>query len=80
MELVGREVTERLVWPAGLEAAVPGDEGGFEARPVGGQVVDVEELIVVGAEGALDAAVALGIVGAVERELGGGVGELTEEL
>ena len=84
VELVGGEIAEGLVWPIRFVPLVPGEESVFEGGAVFGQVVDVVELVVVGAEGAFDAPVALGVVGAVEvvveGEPGDGVGELPEEL
>jgi len=63
---------------------VPGKESGLDAVEVGGQIVDVIELVVVGTEGAFDASVALGVVGAVEvvgeLEFADSGGELAEEL
>ena len=49
-----------------LVAVVPGEQGVLEPGEVSGEVVDVVELVVVGAEGAFDAAVALRVVGPVE--------------
>ncbi len=51
VELIGGEVAEGLVGTAGFVALVPGEEGGLEPAAVGGQIVDVVELVVVGAEG-----------------------------
>src|SRR6266508_2804833 len=66
VELVWSEVAERLVEAPGFVAVVPGEECGAEPAEISGQVVDVVELIVVGAEGAFDASIALGVVGAIE--------------
>src|SRR3972149_11165522 len=60
VELIWGEIAERLVQSPGLVAVVPGEEGVLEPAEVGGQIVDVVELIVVGPKGAFDASVALG--------------------
>ena len=51
VELVGSEVSKRLVEAPRLVTVVPGEQGVLEAAEVGGQVVDVVELIVVGPGG-----------------------------
>jgi len=84
VELVWSEVAERLMEAPGFVAVVPGEEGGAEPAEISGQVIDVVELIVVGAEGTFDASVALWVVGAIEvvseAQLGDSLGELAEEL
>jgi hypothetical protein len=84
VELIRGEVAEGLVQAPGLVAVVPGEQGVLEPAEVSGQIVDVVELIVVGAEGAFNTAVALRVVGPVEvvgeAQLGDGFGEFAEEL
>src|SRR3972149_11431004 len=84
VELVRGEVAEGLVGTAGFVEAGPGGEGGLQPAEVSGPFLDVVELVVVGTEGAFDAAVALGVVGPVEvvgeLKLRDGFAELTEKL
>ena len=47
----------------GLVTMVPSDEGAVEPAQISRQFMEVVELLVVGAEGAFDAAAALGVVG-----------------
>ena len=56
VELIWGEIVERLVEAPGFVAVVPGDEGVLEPAEVGGQIVDVVELVVVRAKRAFDAA------------------------
>ena len=84
VELAWGEVAQGLVRAPGVIAKVPGEEGSDQIGEADGPFVDVVELIVVCAEGAFDAAVALRVVGAVEvvgdAELAGGACEVAEEL
>ena len=60
VELVGGEVSERLVEAPRLVAVVPGEQGVPEPAEISGQIVDVVELVVVRPKRAFDATVALG--------------------
>src|SRR3972149_11041807 len=81
---MGGEIAERLVEAPRFVAVVPGEEGVLEPAKVSGQVVDVVELVVIRAEGAFDAAVALRGIGPVEvvgeLQFGDCLGEVAEEL
>jgi hypothetical protein len=60
-------MADGLVEAPRFVAVVPGEERVLEPAEVSGQVVDVAELVVVSAEGAFDASVALRVVEPVEE-------------
>ena len=66
VELLWRLIAQCLMVPGLFVDPVPGKQGGLKSAQVGRQILDLAELLLVGAEGTLYLAIALGIVRPVE--------------